>query len=97
MHPAPSQRNLTEDLSPAFSAGRKLSEVAQALLWTLLQEDPGCPSRVLLDKVAQRQIPIAVRLRHVNRWRTTWGPYRTDGAITPHLPYLLGRQCFCVP
>ena len=24
-------------------------------------------------------------------------PYSTDGAITPHLPYLVGRQCFCVP
>jgi hypothetical protein len=23
-------------------------------------------------------------------------PYRTDGAITPHLSYLIGRQCFCV-
>jgi hypothetical protein len=82
MHLAPSPRNLTEDLSPAFSAGRKLSEVAQALLWTLLQEEPGCPSRVLLDKVAHRQIPIAVSLRHVNRWRATWGLNRRKGR--PH-------------
>jgi hypothetical protein len=51
MHLAPSQHNLTEDCSPAFSAGRKLSEIVQALLWTILQEDPGCQSRVLLDKV----------------------------------------------
>jgi hypothetical protein len=86
MHLAPSQRNLTEDFSPAFSAGRKLSEIAQALLWTILQEDPGCQSRVLLDKVAHRQIPIAVSLRHVNRWRATWGlnrrkgrPYQAEG------------------
>jgi hypothetical protein len=84
MHLAPSQRSLTEDLSPAFSAGRKLSEVAQALLWTLLQEDPGCPSRVLLDKVALRQIPIAVSLRHINRWRATWGRNRRKGR--PHHP-----------
>ena len=79
MHLAPSQRNLTEDVSPAFSAGRKLSEIAQALLWTILQEDPGCQSRVLLDKVAHRQIPIAVSLRHVNRWRATWGLNRRKG------------------
>jgi hypothetical protein len=86
MHLAPSQRNLTEDLRPAFSAGRKLSEIAQALLWTMLQEDPGCQSRVLLDKVTHRQIPIAVSLRHVNRWRATWGlnrrkgrPYQAEG------------------
>ncbi len=86
MHLAPSQRNFTEDFSPAFSAGRKLSEIVQALLWTILQEDPGCQSRVLLDKVAHRQIPIAVSLRHVNRWRATWGlnrrkgrPYQAEG------------------
>ena len=86
MHLAPSQHNLTEDFRPAFSAGRKLSEIAQALLWTILQEDPGCQSRVLLDKVAHRQIPIAVSLRQVNRWRATWGlnrrkgrPYQAEG------------------
>lgn len=86
MHLAPSQRHLTEDCSPAFSAGRKLREMAQALLWTILQEDPGCQRRVLLDKVAHRQIPIAVSLRHVNRWRATWGlnrrkgrPYQAEG------------------
>ena len=63
------QRNLDESASPGFCAGRKLSEVDQALLWTLLQEDPECPSRALLDKVARRQIPMAVSLRHLNRWR----------------------------
>ena len=69
MHVAQSQRNLTEDPSPVFSAGRKLSEMEQALLWSVLQEDLECPSRVLLDKAAHRQIVIAVSLRHVNRWR----------------------------
>src|SRR2546425_95975 len=63
------QRNLDESASPGFCAGRKLSEVDQALLWTLLHEDPECPSRALLDKVARRQIPMAVSLRHLNRWR----------------------------
>src|SRR5229473_756846 len=74
-----SQRNLAEDASPAFYGGRKLSKVEQALLWTLLQEEPECPSRVLLDKVAQRQRPLAVSLRHVNRWRATWGRNRRQG------------------
>ena len=50
---APGQRNLDEDSSPSFCAGRKLGAVEQALLWTLLHEDPGCPSRVLLDQIAQ--------------------------------------------
>ena len=74
-----SQSNLAEEPSPAFYPGRKLSEVEQALLWSVLQEDPECPSRVLLDKISQRQITIAVSLRHVNRWRVTWGLNRDKG------------------
>src|SRR5713101_1166105 len=79
MQYAPSQRNLDEDASPSFCAGRKLGEVEQALLWTLLQEDPACPSRVLLDKVAQRQRPMAVSIRHRNRWRAPWQLHRSKG------------------
>jgi len=73
------QSNLTEVSSPSFCAGRKFGEVEQALLWSLLQEEPECPSRVLLDKVAERQIAMAVSLRHVNRWRATWGMNRRKG------------------
>jgi hypothetical protein len=65
------QSNLNEELSPSFRAGRKLGEVEQGLLWTLLREDPQCPSRLLLGKIAKRQIPIVVSLRHLNRWRAT--------------------------
>jgi hypothetical protein len=74
-----SQSTLADEPSPAFYPGRKLSEVEQALLWSVLQEDPGCPSRVLLDKISQRQRAIAVSLRHVNRWRVTWGLNRGKG------------------
>jgi len=80
---APRQRHLTEEARPAFSAGRKLSEVEQALLWSLLQEDPACPSRVLLARAAHRQRLIAVSLRHVNRWRATWGLNRGKGRPRP--------------
>ena len=79
MQLALSQRNLDEGSSPAFCAGRKLGEVEQALLWSLLQEDPSSPSRVLLDKIAQTHRPIAVSLRHLNRWRATWGLNRSKG------------------
>src|SRR2546423_15676738 len=68
-----SQRNLAEEPSPAFYPGRKLSEVEQALLWGGLQEDLECPSRVLLDKMSQRQIAMEVSLRHVNRRRVLCG------------------------
>ena len=74
-----SQRTLDDDRSPDFYAGRKLGEVEQALLWSLLQEEPECPSRVLLDKAVHRQIVIAVSLRHVNRWRAARGLNRRQG------------------
>lgn len=79
MQLAPSQRHLDACVRPSFCAGRKLGDVEQALLWTLLQEDPACPSRVLLDKVARRQIPLAVSIRHLNRWRATWQLNRGKG------------------
>ena len=73
MQLALSQRNLDEGSNPSFCAGRKLGEVEQALLWNLLHEDSSSPSRVLLDKVAHMQRPIAVSIRHLNRWRVTRG------------------------
>lgn len=73
------QDSFANETSPVFCAGSKLSEVEQALLWSLLQEDPQCPSRVLLHKVAQSHLPIAVSLRQVNRWRATWGLNRGKG------------------
>jgi hypothetical protein len=74
-----SQSTLADEPRPAFYPGRKLSDVEQALVWSVLQEDPECPSRVLLDKLSQRQIALAVSLRHVNRWRVTWGLNRGQG------------------
>ena len=73
------QGTLDEGSRPSFCAGRKLGVGEQALLWTLRQENPPCPSRVLLDKVAQRQIPMVVRIRHLNRWRAQWQLNRLKG------------------
>src|SRR5881398_352748 len=76
---APRQRPLDVGASPSFCAGHKLGEVVQALLWTLLQEEPACPSRALLDKAATRQIAMRVSLRHLNRWRAKWQLNRRKG------------------
>jgi hypothetical protein len=73
------QRNLDAGSSPPFCAGRKFAEVEQALVWTLLHEDPACPSRALLDKIARRQLPLRVSLRHLNRWRAKWQLHRRKG------------------
>lgn len=101
MHLAPRKRTLAEDSYPPFCAGRKLSDIDKALLWNLLHDDPECPSRVLLAKVAHMQIAIAVSVRHLNRLRATWQRNRRKGRprhtacstaaggalvqITPHL------------
>src|SRR4029450_8252245 len=69
-----SQPTLAEGASPPFEAGRKLGAVAMALVWQVLQEDPECPSRVVLDTVAQRQVPMAVSARHLN-------PVRGEGRM----------------
>ena len=98
---APSQHKLAEDSHPPFSEGTKIGAMEKALLWTLLHEDPACPSRVLLDKVAQTQAPLPVSIRHLNRVRATWQLNRRKGRprraacsaaaggalvqITPHL------------
>jgi hypothetical protein len=90
-----SQRNLDEGSSPSFCAGRKLGAVEQALLWTLLHEDPTCPSRVLLDKVATLQSPIAVSIRHLNRWRAQWQRNRPKGRprqVPCRQPVALGAE-----
>ena len=76
---APNKRTLTEGSSPLFTAGRKLGTVEMVLLWQLLQKDPACPSRVLLDRVAQTQRPMAVSIRHLNRLRATWALSRRKG------------------
>jgi hypothetical protein len=79
MQLALNQRILDEGPSPSLGARRKLGAVEQALLWTLLQEDPQCPSRLLLDKIARRHLPIGVSLRHLNRWRAHWRLNRSKG------------------
>ncbi len=74
-----SQHTLAEGSRPPLEAGRKLGAVAMALVWQVLHEDPECPSRVVLDKVAQRQVPMAVSVRHLNRLRAKWKLNRRKG------------------
>ena len=79
MSAALSQPTLVAPSSPSFCEGRKFSEVEQAVLWTLLQQDPQCTSRQLLAKAAAHQIWPRVSLRHLNRWRSQWQRSRGKG------------------
>ena len=74
-----SKATLTEGSRPSFEAGRKLGVVEMALVWKVLHEEPQCPSCVVLDKVAQSQVPIAVSVRHLNRLRAKWHLNRRKG------------------
>ncbi len=104
---APSKHTRTEDSPPLFCVGRKRSDIDKALLWHFLHKDPECPTRALLDKVAQMQISLAVSVRHLNRLRATWQRNRRQGRprhtvcspatgnalvqITPHLSWVGGH------
>ena len=76
------QRHLVEEAGPEFCAGRKVSETHKALLWQLLNDDPTCPSRMVLQAIAEEQVQITVTLRQINRLRKAWGLNRGQGR--PH-------------
>src|SRR3989475_11384654 len=67
-----SQSNPDVGLSPSFCSGRKLGDIEQALLLSVLQADPLGPSRLLLDEADGRQRPIAVSLRRHHRCVGQW-------------------------
>ena len=73
------QRNSVGDSSPEFCAGRKVTETHKALLWQLLNNDPHCPSRMILHSIAASPVQISVTLRHINRLRKAWGLNRGKG------------------
>jgi hypothetical protein len=73
------QSNPVDDSSPAFCAGRKVTETHKALLWQLLNDDPTCPSRLVLHSIAETQVQISVTLRQINRLRKGWGLNRGKG------------------
>ena len=81
-----SQSNLGDAPGPDWCAGSKVTETHKALLWKLLHDDPTCPSRLILQAIAETSEQITVTLRHINRLRKAWGlnrgkgrPRRVDG------------------
>lgn len=73
------QRKPVNDAQPVFCAGRKVTETHKALLWQLLNDDPTCPSRLVLHAIAETQAQISVTLRQINRVRKAWGLNRGKG------------------
>lgn len=65
--------------SPTFYDARKLDAVQKAWLWQLLQDDPNCPSRVVLQKAVGCHQIISISTRHLNRIRRKWGVNRVKG------------------
>ena len=54
------QLTLASAPSPSFCDGRKFSEVEQAVLWTLLQQDPQCTSSAIVN-LACKGLTVAKR------------------------------------
>jgi len=73
------QKNPADESSPAWCAGRKVTETHQALLGPLLHDDPTCPSRMVLHTSAETQGQMAVTLRHIKGLRKAWGLNRGTG------------------
>jgi hypothetical protein len=73
------QRTPVDDAKPGFCAGRKVTETHKALLWALLNDDPNCPSCMVLHAIAETQVQITVTLRQINRLRKAWGLNRGKG------------------
>ena len=73
------QSNPDDAPGPDLCAGRKVTETHKALLWKLLNDDPTCPSRLVLHTIAETPKQIAVTLRHINRLRKAWGLNRGKG------------------
>lgn len=79
MQASRSQNKVERETSPSFCAGRKLREIEQQMLWSLLEKEPKCQSRILLLRMAEKQVEIKVSLRQVNRWRAAFGVNRGKG------------------
>jgi len=73
------QPKLNSPLSPSLGAGRKLDDVDKAVLVNVLHDNPQCPSRLLLDKMAQHHVPLDISVRHLNRLRRGWELSRPKG------------------
>jgi hypothetical protein len=65
--------------SPSHCAGRKCGDIEKALVLNLLHEEPQCPSRLLLDKIAHSHAPLDISVRHLNRLRRQWQLHRPKG------------------
>lgn len=66
-------------LHPSFPDGRKLAELDQIRLWTTLSSEPSRPSRQILEALEAEGFPLAVTVRHINRFRAKWGFSRGKG------------------
>lgn len=67
------------DFCPAFSGGKKITDFQTAQLWEVLSKEPACPTRRVMEKLAEYETPLPIGVRHVNRLRVRWGLNRGKG------------------
>jgi hypothetical protein len=70
----------TSESCPEIFFGRKLTVIQVTLLRKVFQQDPDCPTGVVLKNLEQEyQEYVTVSIRHINRLRVRWGVNRKKG------------------
>ncbi len=72
MHTVRVQSTRLFDSCPEFSDGTKITATQKVHLWAVISEEPASPTRRVLEKMAEKAVPLSISVRHVNRLRTQW-------------------------
>jgi hypothetical protein len=83
MHTTACQPTSPESPSPSFCDGIKITRVEKAFLWHHFNQDPSCPTRVVLHKAVEHHLRISISVRQINRQRAQWQLNRPKGR-PPH-------------
>jgi hypothetical protein len=72
MHTVRVQPTQSFDSCPEFSDGTKITATQKVHLWAVISEEPASPTRRVLEKMAEKAVPLSISVRHVNRLRQQW-------------------------
>lgn len=70
---------ITETAQEFFREGLKISSVQQMGLYQIIEKNPECTTRIVIEKYVQEDKNFDLTVRHVNRLRNIWGLSRKRG------------------
>lgn len=62
-----------------FREGLKISSVQQMSIYKIVEQDPECPTRLVIEKYKREERHFDLTVRHINRLRRAWGLSRKKG------------------